>query len=220
MKKYRYIILASVILIFTWITIYSWKTIVPYISDLDILINDLENVDKFKGTLIFMGLNIAQVIIAVIPAGPLEMAGAYIFKPLLGTLICDVAMTLGSLMVFLFVKKYGHQFIELFVNPKEITKLKFLRNKEKLKKILFIIFLIPGSPKDVITYGVGLSNLDIKTWALICFVGRLPSILLTMLSATMLGEKKYAMLIMLVILISISYIIGLKIYNKYNSSED
>lgn len=220
MKKYRYIILASVVLIVTGITIYSWKTIIPYMSNPETLIYDLENINKFYGILVFMGLNIAQVIIAVIPAGPLEMAGAYIFKPIFGTLICDISMTLGSVMVYKFVKKYGHQFIELFVNPEEVSKLKFLKNKNKLGKILFIIFLIPGSPKDVITYGVGLTSIDIKTWALICFVGRLPSILLTMLSATMLGQKKYAMLIILVILISLSYLIGLKIYKKYNSSED
>ena len=68
------------------------------------------------GILAFIGMNAAQVLFAVIPGGPFEIGAGYAFGIWKGSLICDIAMTLGSVIIFLLVRKFGMKFIELFVS--------------------------------------------------------------------------------------------------------
>lgn len=73
----------------------------------------------FLGVLAFMGMNILQVLLAVIPGGPFEIGAGYAFGVVKGSLICDIAMTIASVIIFLFVKKFGLRFVELFVSKEK-----------------------------------------------------------------------------------------------------
>ena len=88
-----------------------------------------------------------------------------------GTLLCDVTMTIGSVLVFLMVRRFGVKFVELFVPHEKLERLPVPSNTEQVQSVLFFIFLIPGTPKDMVTYLAGLTELPLLNWALICFVG-------------------------------------------------
>ena len=84
-----------------------------------------------------------------------------------GTGLCLLGALLGSVTVFLFVKKFGMRFVALFVSEEKIRSLKFLQNEKRLNLIAYILFLIPGTPKDVMTYIVGLTPMKLSFWIFI-----------------------------------------------------
>ena len=168
------------------------------------------------GYVVFALLNIAQVIFAVIPAGPFEIASGYAFGIWQGILICDVACAIGSSLVFWTVRKCGTKFTDYLISFDKLENAKFMKNESRLFRLLLLIFLIPGSPKDVLTYAVGLTNLSYKKWLVINLIGRLPAIVLSVISGSALGTKQYHIAIILWGVILVLYIAGLLIYRKMN----
>lgn len=218
MKKYRYLILVFGITAFTALTILLWKPLTGFASDPAGLREWIRSTGIFGG-IIFGILNILQVIFAIIPGAPFEIAAGYIFGILPGTLLCDATMTLASVLVFLLVRKFGMKFVELFIPRKQIENIHFLNNTKKAQTILFLFFLIPATPKDVITYLAGLTKLSLKSWIFICFVGRFPAILFTALSGSALGESRYEIVVAVIIIFALCYIWGMKFYRKWNVTE-
>ena len=104
MKKYRYLILALSIAVMAGLTLALWKPLINFIEDPDSLSLWIEEAGIW-GPIVFMLLNTAQVLLAIIPGGPFEVAAGALFGPWLGTLMCDVAMSAGGVITFLFVKK-------------------------------------------------------------------------------------------------------------------
>lgn len=143
-----------------------------------------------------------QVVAAFIPAGPIEIAAGYCFGALQGAVICDIGMTIGSLIVFLLVRRFGMAFIEIFISRKKIESLKFLKTNGQSRVVIFLLFLIPGAPKDVLAYAVGLTDLGLVSWLFITAVGRFPSIILTTMSGDALGDQRYDQFITVMIVIA------------------
>lgn len=217
MRKYRYLILALSILVMAGLTLALWKPLISFIENPDSLALWIEDAGIW-GPIVFMFLNTIQVLLAIIPGGPFEVAAGALFGPWAGTLMCDVAMTAGGMMTFFFVRKFGMKFIELFVDRKEIESVKFLHSNERYTTLLFLFFLLPGTPKDLMCYVVGLTDIKWTTWMLINFVGRFPAILLSALGGSALGEQKYGIFIGAFAVIIILYFLGTFLYKKFNHS--
>ena len=215
MKKYRYLILALSIAVMTGLTLALWKPLINFIEDPDSLALWIEEAGIW-GPIIFMLLNTVQVLLAIIPGGPFEVAAGALFGPFAGALMCDIAMTAGGMITFFFVRKFGMKFIELFVDRKEIESVKFLHTNERYTALLFLFFLLPGTPKDLMCYVAGLTDLNWTTWLLINFVGRFPAILLSALSGSALGEQKYGIFAAAFAVIIVLYVLGTFLYKKFN----
>lgn len=168
------------------------------------------------GVLAFMGMNILQVLLAVIPGGPFEIGAGYAFGVVKGSLICDIAMTIASVIIFLFVKKFGLRFVELFVSKEKIESVKFLKSSKRSESIIFLLFLIPGTPKDLLSYLVGLTDMKLSHWIFICGVGRLPAIFLSALSGSALSSARYHLAIILIAAIIMLYVVGIILYRIHN----
>lgn len=217
LKKYRFLILALVVAIFATLTVLVWKPLTSFAADPEAL--RLWVIDTgVWGVLVFGLLNALQVIFAVIPGGPFEVAAGYIFGVLPGTLLCDVTMTIASVLVYLLVRRFGMRFVELFISRKQIESVHFLQDNRRLQSILFLLFLIPGTPKDVVTYLAGLTTLPLRSWIFICFVGRFPAILLTALGGSALGSAKYGVVAAVIVVFALCYFIGLRLYQRWNQS--
>ena len=119
------------------------------------------------GRVVFVLLNITQVIFAFIPGGPFSIAAGYAFGVVDGVVLCLIATTIGSVIVFLAVRALGQRFTEYFISFDEINELEFMRNSNHLTMILLLVFLIPGTPKDPITYAAGFTKLPLANWVFI-----------------------------------------------------
>lgn len=218
MKKYRYLILILSIAVIAGLTLMLWTPIANFIENPDSLSLWIEQAGIW-GILIFMILNILQVLLALIPGGPFEVAAGVLFGPWLGALLCDIAMTIGGMITFFFVRKFGIKFIELFTTREKIESVRFLHANKKSIVILFLLFLLPGTPKDLMCYVVGLTNIKWTSWLFINFVGRFPAILLSTLGGDALGEQRYGHLALAFGLIIVLYFLGSYLYKKWNKSK-
>lgn len=121
---------------------------------------------------IFIGLQILQVIVAPIPGELNGFIGGYLYGPFLGTLYSTIGLTIGSWLAFVLARWLGLPFVEKVVSPPVIQKYDhFMEHRGIL--ITFILFIIPGFPKDALSYIIGLSHMKTTTFLIICGTGRL-----------------------------------------------
>ena len=165
------------------------------------------------GRLIFIGMTALQVIVALIPGEPLELGAGYAFGVLEGTLLALTGIVLGSAIVFCFVRSFGIRVVEIFFSREKIHSLKFLQDSRKLNIITFAILLIPGTPKDLLAYFIGLTDMKLSTWLLISAVARIPSVISSVISGNALGTQNYRLAILASAITAGISLIGLGIYH-------
>ena len=167
-----------------------------------------------SGILAFIGATILQVAAAVIPGGPFEIAAGYAFGSLRGALISDIGTTAGSMLVFLIVKKYGRDVVELFFSKEQIESVSFLKTTDRFNLIAFFLYVIPGTPKDLITYFLGLTDMKWTTMLIITFIGRFPAILMSTLGGNAIGERRYMAALLVLVLIGVFCAAGTLVYRR------
>ena len=145
----------------------------------------------FVSRVIFVGMVIFQLIIALIPGEPLEMGAGYAFGAWEGTILCIIGCVIGSALVFLFVRRFGVKLVEVFFPREKIRSLRFLQDSRRLNLLTFIVFFIPGTPKDLLSYFIGLTDMKLGTWLFITAVARIPSIVTSTVTGDALGLKDY-----------------------------
>ncbi len=164
------------------------------------------------GRVLFVLLVILQVVVAFIPGEPFEIAAGYAFGAEWGTLLVWLGLTLGSILVFLFVRKVGVKAVEVFFPREKIDSMKYLNNEKALNATAFVLFLIPGTPKDFLTYVAGLTKIKLLPWIILTSVARLPSILTSTIGGDAIGTKNYTFAILVFVLTALVSGAGLLIY--------
>lgn len=143
------------------------------------------------GEITYMIMVILQVIIALIPGEPLEIAGGYAFGAVEGTLLCLLAGGIGSTVVFLLVRRFGVRLVEIFFSRDKLHNLRFLRSSHRRTVLFLLIFMIPGTPKDLLCYFAGLTNIKLPALILICTLGRIPAVITSTVGGNALGDERY-----------------------------
>ena len=141
-----------------------------------------------SGIFVLMGLMIAQVLLAVLPGEPVELLAGMCYGSIWGTVIVVIGAFLSTLLIFFAVRKFGRSFIYTFASEEKIKKLeksKMFSNPKRLEIIFLILFLIPGTPKDLLVYIAGLLPVQPLRFILISTFARIPSII----SLTIIGNN-------------------------------
>lgn len=162
----------------------------------------------------FVGMMIFQVVIALVPGEPLEIGAGYAFGAVEGTILCVIGITVGSLIVFALVRRFGIKLVEVFFTFEKIKSLKFLHNEKRLDLITFTVFFLPGTPKDLLTYFVGLTDIKFSKFFFIASVARLPSVITSTVGGNALGGKEYVFAVIVFGATLLLSIAGLLIYNR------
>ena len=171
----------------------------------------------FVSRVIFVGMVVFQLIIALIPGEPLEMGAGYAFGAVEGTILCIIGCVIGSALVFLFVRRFGVKLVEVFFPREKIRSLRFLQDSRRLNLLTFIVFFIPGTPKDLLSYFIGLTDMKLGTWLLITAVARIPSIVTSTVTGDALGLKDYQFaLIAFGVTLALS-LVGILVYRRLSA---
>lgn len=166
------------------------------------------------GRIAFLGMVVFQVIIAIIPGEPLEIGAGYAFGAVEGTGLFLLGATIGSTVVFLLVRKFGGWVVEAFFSREKIRSLKFMQNSRRLNLIAFIVMFIPGTPKDLISYFMGLTDMRLGHWILITFFARIPSVITSTIGGNALGLQDYSDAIIAFAVMAAISALGILIYRK------
>ena len=185
----KLIMLALVILILIYITI----KIFPLFKD----ISTEEGRIKFqqeigglgvKGVFVIIGLMLAQIFLAILPGEPVEMLAGMSFGPIGGLLVVYLGVFISTAVIFFLVRKFGKNFIYSFISKEKVEKIensKWFKDTNKIDITLFILFFIPGTPKDLLTYIGGLLPIKPAKFIIISTFARFPSII----SSTIAGSS-------------------------------
>ena len=167
------------------------------------------------GWLVLLGLQFLQVFIALIPGELLETAAGYAFGPWIGTAICYIGVALASSLIFVLTRRYGVKLVEIFVERERINELRFLNTERKRNNLIFLLYFIPGTPKDLLTYFVGLTDIKLSTFLVLSMIARIPSVISSTFGGHLLGEERYTGAIILYGITGVVSAIGLLGYNMY-----
>lgn len=168
----------------------------------------------FMGRVYFVLMVTFQVIIALVPGEPLEIGAGYAFGTIEGTILCLIGIALGSLVVFLLVRKFGIKLVEVFFSLEKIKSLKFLQNRKRVAALIFLMFFLPGTPKDLLTYFVGVTDIKFAHFTLIATIARIPSVITSTIGGSFLGGQKYTFAIIVFGVTLLISAIGWIIYTR------
>ena len=129
------------------------------------------------GPVLMIGMRALQVIVAIIPGEVLEVASGFVFGWFWGMILCLIGTTLAVILIYLAVRKWGVRLVEAFFPREKILQYSFIQNEKKLNLLVFILFLIPGTPKDLISYFAGLTRVRFSHFLVITLVARIPSVI-------------------------------------------
>lgn len=135
--------------------------------------------------LLYALVNTLQVFVGFIPGEPLEIAAGYLFGTWGGLAVVRAGLALGEVLVFLAVRRWGTRFVHLFVSREKLDELAFFKDANRLNVVTFLMMLIPGTPKAIMVYIVGLTPMRLSTWLLIS----VPARCLSIVTSTLVGAK-------------------------------
>lgn len=190
------------------------KQVYAIISDNTEFLKWLNRFGKWD-EIVFVGIRALQTVVKFIPAEPLEIGSGYAYGIWGGLLYCMLGTEIGSLIILLITKIFGMKAINLFVPQEKIDKIKFLQDESKLKTTLFFVYLIPGTPKDLITYFVGKTKIKIPEFLIITGIARIPSIVTSTWCGAALGEKNVLLAAIVFIATFVVSVIGAFFYKKF-----
>ena len=164
---------------------------------------------------LFFGFTMLQVILAVIPGEPFEIAAGYAFGSIEGTVLSMAAIYVASIIIFLVVKRFGRPVIELFFDSEQIDSVKLFNRPKQLNLLMFLLMFIPGTPKDILTYLAGLTPMKLGTWMKI-LLARFFSVVTSTVSGGLLGSKKYGFAAIVFGIGAVAGVIGFVFYHRVN----
>ncbi len=138
----------------------------------------------FWGILIMIVLQVLQVVVAFIPGEFIEIISGMLFGTMGGLFICIIGLSLGTICIFGLVKLLGKPFLDFSMSEEKQNKYKLKGNATKSLIMVFFIFLIPGTPKDFITYAIPFTKIKLTDFLVVSSIARIPSIV----SSTLIGE--------------------------------
>lgn len=169
----------------------------------------------FGGWLVTLGIQVLQILVAFIPGEPVELMLGFVWGPYLGTLTCLLGIFIGSLVIYLFVKRLGMPFIRRAVGEGDIRKYKFLEDKSRVELTLFILFFIPGTPKDVITYIAPLAPVSAVKYFLITTLARIPSVVTSTVLGGSIAEGDYLVATIVFAVTAVISVLGIIFGNRF-----
>lgn len=163
--------------------------------------------------LAYILLTFIQILVPIIPGEPFELLAGYVFGLVKGTLLCLFAESISSIIIILMVRRYGDKIVKLFFSEDTLKKLEKYKN-EKNFYIFILLFVLPGTPKDLICYFAGLTKFKLFPLLLASTLGRFPSIITSTLPGSLSGEKNYILALGIYLVVGIISFVVARIFNK------
>jgi uncharacterized membrane protein YdjX (TVP38/TMEM64 family) len=180
------------------------------------LVRLLENKERLRAYLrnwgafapiAFMGIQALQVVIAPIPGEVTGIAGGFIFGAFWNVVYSTVGLSVGSAIAFAAARIIGRPFVQLMIRPRTLEKFAHLTERRGIIATL-VLFAIPGFPKDVLSYLLGLGPMRFLTFILVCALGRIPGTILLSISGSALYKENWKTLMIVAVLFGILFVIS------------
>ncbi|MBR2463830.1 MAG: TVP38/TMEM64 family protein [Clostridia bacterium] len=201
------------VILLTVATVVFWDSLTAMVADPEAFRSQMEGYG-LGGKCIFTLLMAAQVILAPIPGHPFEVVGGYSFGILGGLLLTSIGAAIGSAVAFWISRRFGAKVVKCFYSDKKLQKVFFLKASDKQNAFTFIFFLIPGVPKDMLAYFMGLTEMRFSVFMLLSIVGRLPGIFIAVLGGAAIGTRSITAIVIFFLCFILFLLLSLLLYKK------
>jgi uncharacterized membrane protein YdjX (TVP38/TMEM64 family) len=173
-----------------------WRYISPWAADWLAFLSNKEKVRNWlmsfgsAAPLVFILIQVLQVVFAPIPGEATGFLGGYLFGILPGFLYSTIGLTIGSTIAFLLARWLEIHFVEKVVQRETLEKFDFIIERQGAL-LAFLFFLIPGFPKDYLCFILGLSQMPLRVFLIICTIGRIPGTFLLTLQGANVYKGNY-----------------------------
>lgn len=171
---------------------------------------------KLQSIPIYICLQILQIIISVIPGQVFQLAAGYLYTFPPALLFSVIGATLGTGISFYLAKILGSDFVHLFFGKDKTEDYIEKLNSKKAYTVVFLLYLIPGIPKDLVSYAAGVSDMKFKPFILLSLIGRMPGMMGSIMIGSMWNKEEYFGMIVLGILAVLSFILCIVYRKKIN----
>lgn len=175
---------------------------------------------KKESALIYIGAQILQIIICVIPGQALQVAAGYLYGFWLAFALSIIGAFIGSVIVFYIAQFLGHDAMHILFGERKIMEMLDKINSKKGMLAVFVIFLIPGIPKDLCTYAAGISKMRIKPFLIISLIARSPGMMCSIAIGKQLMRGNYHYAIIIAAIVVVLFIIGFFFRDKIYAFSD
>lgn len=179
-----FLVIAAIITVFLW----------PYVSEF------LESPEKLQSFVsengvfavpLYLLLQVLQVVVALIPGEALEIGAGAAFGWFWGLILAEIGVALGTIIIFLVSRKAGRRFIDAVVGGKKLKIFDKLNTHPRRDSVIFLVFLVPALPKDLLTYAAAFFDISMWKFILMTAIARIPSIITSTVAADFLIEGNY-----------------------------
>jgi uncharacterized membrane protein YdjX (TVP38/TMEM64 family) len=160
------------------------------------------------GPVVFLGVQMVQVVVFVIPGEVVQAAGGYLFGGWLGAAYCMVGALIGSTLAFFAAKWLGRPFVQYVVDPARFARLEDVLNRRAGIVTVLVLYVIPGIPKDVLCYVAGVTPIHAGPFLLVSTAARLPGMILSVWFGRALAQESYIELIVVSVLAALGLVLG------------
>lgn len=188
--------------------------LIKYMPKLLLITVSLEEFKKYIlsmghfGAIMIILFQVLQTIVAPIPGEVIQIAGGYLYGIPLGTIYNLIGLIIGSGMAFYFTRLLGREFVENLIKKKNLNWINNIMESKNFEIILFIIFIVPGLPKDFMIYVAGLTNLKPIKFFVISVISRLPWIMISASVGANINAGNYGMTIVIAVIAIIGFLMG------------
>jgi len=139
---------------------------------------------------VFILLQALQVVASPIPGELTGVVGGYVYGKVFGFSLSTLGLTLGSWIAFEVARALGRPFVEKFVRKEVLEKFDFVTTNTGTL-VCFLLFALPGLPKDYLCYLLGLSRMSLSTFMVVSTIGRLPGTYFLTIQGASLRNQEY-----------------------------
>lgn len=222
-KTFKIIIMILAFILLLGIVIY----LIPVMKDLSTEEGQLQFKEKVNssgiwGFLILFGLQFAQIFLIVLPGEPIEILAGMCYGGLGGLIFITVSAFIISTIVFFTVRKLGRKFVYDFCDEEKVKKIensKIFKNPKKIEFIMIILFIIPGTPKDLLVYIAGLLPIKPLRFILISTFARFPSVISSTFAGDNLVSGNWKLSITIYVITFLVVGVGILLINKFDKSK-
>lgn len=226
-KTIKLIIFITVILILIGFTIYLFPIVKSLFNPEGREVFKVQIQESgVKGALMLLGLELAQILMPIIPGEPIEILAGMCYGTLGGFVFITISVLLITTFIFFMVRKFGRDFLYTMISKEKIDKIensKLFKNPKKIEYIMLILFFIPGTPKDLLTYIAGILPINPLRFILISTLARFPSTISSTIAGSTLVEGNWyigiAMYVIIFVIVGIIMLLAKK-FDKSNITKE
>ena len=222
-KIFKIILMALVVAIFIGVIIY----LIPVIKNLSTTEGQLAFKERVSssgiwGMAALFGLQFAQIFLIVIPGEPIEILAGMCYGGIGGLIFITISAAIITTMIVFLVRKLGRKFVYDFCSEEKIKKIensKLFKNTKKIELIMIILFMVPGTPKDLLVYIAALLPIKPLRFILISTFARFPSVISSTFAGSNLVAGNWKSIIMIYLVTFLLVGLAIFIFNKFDKSK-